>query len=111
MKFTERDTTVAIAAAVLAFIVSVIALDMHGYINHSNKADSNVIESFKLVVMGTDGFAKVSSKSSNKEAFCADGFLLIRPQQNKSGNQVAGLLVNDKNRPVPCSTELPAPQG
>ncbi len=111
MQLTERDIKVAIVAAVLAFTVSVITLDMNGYINHSSKADNNIIELFKLVAVGPEGFTKVSSKSSNKEAFCADGFLLIRPQKNKSGSDVAGLLVNAKNRPVPCSAELPIPQG
>lgn len=109
MQFTERDIKVAIAAAIAAFIVSVVMLDMKGYIVHSDKEDQAVIETFKLMKIGVEGSTEISSKSSNKEAFCADGYLLVRPQKNKSGNEVAGILVNSKNRPVPCSTELPAP--
>lgn len=109
MKMTERDIKVAIISAITAFIVAVVMLDWKGYIVHSEKEDSMVIETFKLLKVGIEGSTRISSKSSNKEAFCADGFLLVRPQKNNSGNQVAGILVNEKNRPVPCSTELPVP--
>lgn len=109
MQLTERDIKVAIISAIGAFIVSVVMLDMKGYIVHSEKEDQYLIEEFKLMKIGLEGSTKISSKSSNKEAFCADGYLLIRPQKNNSGNNVAGILINSKNRPVPCSTELPAP--
>jgi hypothetical protein len=109
MNITERDIKVAIIAAIGAFVLSVVMLDMKGYIVHTDKEDQMVIETFKLMKIGVEGSTQISSKSSNKEAFCADGYLLVRPQKNKSGESVAGILVNDKNRPVPCSTELSAP--
>lgn len=109
MQFTERDIKVAIGAAVLAFIVSVVLLDMKGYIKHVGSDDQAVVEEFQLVIIGTDGLTKVSSKSANKEAFCADGYLFLRPEKNKSGKSIAGLLVDKKQRPVRCSSELPAP--
>ncbi len=110
MKLTERDIKVAIVAALLAFTVSVVLLDMKGYIKHTGSDDAAVVEEFKLLAVGAEELTRVSSKSANKEAFCADGHLLIRPQKNNSGNKnVAGLLVDAKNRTVPCSTELPAP--
>jgi len=109
MNMTERDIKVAIISAIAAFAISVVMLDMKGYIVHSEKEDQMVIETFQLLKVGIEGSTRISSKSSNKEAFCADGYLLVRPQKNNSGNQVAGILVDEKNRPVPCSTELPAP--
>jgi hypothetical protein len=111
MNITERDVKVGIVAAIAAFIVSVVMLDMNGYIKHVGTDAQTVVEEFKLVVVGVEAQTKVSSKSSNKEAFCADGYLLLRPQKNQSGKSVAGLLVDAKNRPVPCSRELPAPRG
>jgi hypothetical protein len=109
MKLTERDIKVAIVSAIGAFAISVFMLDWKGYIVHSEKDDKNVIETFKLMAIGTNGSTEISSKSSNKEAFCADGYLLLRPEKNNSGKQVAGIIVNDKNRPVKCSTQLIAP--
>lgn len=111
MTFTERDIKVAIAAAIVAMIVAVIMLDMNGYIKHVGNDDAAVVEEFKLVIVGIEAQTKVSSKSSNKEAFCADGYLLLRPEKNQSKKDVAGLLVDAKNRPIRCSTELPAPRG
>ena len=109
MKLTERDIKVAIVAALLAFTVSVVLLDMKGYIKHTSSGDAAVVEEFKLLAVGAAELTRVSSKSSNKEAFCADGHLLLRPQENNSGNDVAGLLVDSKSRAIPCSSELPAP--
>ncbi len=109
MNIVERDIKVAIVAGIAAFILAVVTLDYNGYIVHTDKEDQTVIETLKLMKIGLEGSTEISSKSSNKEAFCADGYLLIRPQKNKSGNEVAGLLVNSKNRPIPCSTVLPAP--
>lgn len=109
MSFTERDLKVAIVAAIVAFIVSVVMLDWKGYINHVSNADGAVVEEFKLVLIGEEGDFKVSPKSSNKEAFCADGYLLLRPEKSNSDKAVAGLLVDGKKRAIRCSRELPAP--
>lgn len=111
MNITERDIKVGIVAAIGAFIVSVVMLDMNGYIKHVGSDAQAVVEEFSLVVLGKEGEKKVSSKTSNKEAFCADGYLLLRPQKNQSGKHVAGLLVDAKDRPIPCSRELPIPRG
>ena len=109
MKLTERDIKVAIVAAILAMTISVIMLDIKGYIYHANEDDKNVIEHFKLLSLDVKSTTKVSPKASNKEAFCVDGYLLIRPQKNNSGKAVAGVLVDDKNRGIPCSRDLPTP--
>ncbi len=109
MQFSERDIKVAIVAAIVAFVVSVVLLDMKGYIKHTGVDEASVVEEFKLIVVGTDSATKVSSKSANKEAFCAQGHLFLRPQKNNSGNAVAGLLVDGKSRPILCSSKLPSP--
>ena len=111
MKITERDIKVAIITAVAAFITSVVMLDMNGYINHSDKNSAKLVDEFRLIRIVPGEALKVSPKNANKEAFCADGYLLIRPQKNQSGNQVAGILVDDKDRGVRCSETLPAPAG
>lgn len=109
MKFTERDIKVAMGTAVVAFVLSVVLLDMKGYIKHVGSDDQAVVEEFQLVIIGAEGLTKVSSKSANKEAFCADGYLFLRPEKNNSGKTIAGLLVDAKQRPVRCSSQLPAP--
>jgi len=109
MKLSERDIKVAIVSAVIAMAVSVIMLDTNGYINHPSEADANVIDHFQLLSLDVNSTTKVSPKSSNKEAFCVDGYLLIRPEKNNSGNSVAGILVDGKKRGIPCSRQLPAP--
>ena len=111
MTFTERDMKVAIVAAIGAFVVAVVSLDMKGYIKHSSADDSGVIAEFKLMAMGAENMTRLSAKSSNKEAFCADGYLLMRPQKSETTKVVAGLLGDSRNRPGVCSTSMPAPKG
>ncbi|WP_353350901.1 hypothetical protein [Oceaniserpentilla sp. 4NH20-0058] len=109
MKLSERDIKVAIVSGIIAMIISVVALDYKGYIYHSSPADKNVIDRFKLLSLDVNSTTEVSPKSSNKEAFCVDGYLLIRPEKNNSGKTVAGVLVDEKNRGIPCSRDLPSP--
>ncbi|MGR6870886.1 hypothetical protein ACU6U9_00940 [Pseudomonas sp. HK3] len=109
MKLTERDIKVAIVAAILAFAVAVIMLDMKGYIKHMSAEDENVIDTLRVLSVDLESTTKVSPKSSNKEAFCVDGYLLVRPEKNNSGNAVAGIIVDDKNRAIACSKVLLAP--
>lgn len=109
-KLSEREIKVAMVSGVLAVVVSVIALDTKGYIRHSEAADAAIIGEFKLIHLAENTEMRVSNRPSNKEAFCADGYLMMHPQKNETGNQVAGLLVDEKNRPILCSTELPSPK-
>lgn len=80
-------------------VMAAISLDMNGYIQHSQKTDSAVVEEFKLLSLDPKFERKISSKTSGKQAFCSDGYLLIRPQNDKP---VAGILVDSKNRGVLC---------
>jgi len=83
----------------VGIIVSVLALDWYGYINHPSELDGATIAEFKLIALETEAATKVSPKDSGKEAFCANGYLLLRPT---NGNEVAGILVDGKKRPVHC---------
>lgn len=109
-QLSEREIKVAIVSALLAVIASVIALDTKGYIRHSEAADAAVIGEFKLIHLAENTEMRVSNRPSNKVAFCADGYLMMHPEKNETGNQVAGLLVDEKNRPIPCSVDLPSPK-
>lgn len=84
-------------------VIAAITLEMNGYIKHSKKTDSAVVEEFKLLSLDPKFERKISPKSSGKEAFCADGYLLIKP---KNDRPVAGILVDSKNRGVTCSAHL-----
>ncbi len=110
LSFTERDIKVAIAAAVVAVITSVVMLDMNGYINHSDKNSAKLVDEFRLIRIVPGEALKISPKDANKEAFCVDGYLLIRPQKNQSKEEVAGILIDDKDRGIRCSQSLPAPR-
>ena len=63
------------------------------------ETDKATIDEFRLLSLQTDANVKVSEKSSGKEAFCANDYLLVRPT---NGNAVAGILVDKKNRPIQC---------
>lgn len=80
-------------------VAAAITLDMNGYIKHSEKTDNAIVEEFKLLSLDPKFERKISPKSSGKEAFCANGYLLIKP---KNDNPVAGILVDSKNRGVTC---------
>lgn len=81
-------------------IAAVLTLEYYGYIIHSQAEDSAVVEEFKLLDLSTEVDLKVSHKTAGKIAFCADGFLLLRPDNEKEN--VAGILVDDKNRSIKC---------
>jgi len=83
----------------IGLVVAVITLEMYGYIKHPSETDKATIDEFRLLSLQTDANVKVSEKSSGKEAFCANDYLLVRPT---NGNAVAGILVDKKNRPIQC---------
>jgi hypothetical protein len=84
-------------------IVAVLALEYYGYIKHATKEDSLVVEDLRLLSLNTAEEIKVSPKDSGKEAFCVNGYLLVRPQ---NGKNVAGVLVDKKNRGINCQADL-----
>lgn len=100
MSEQQEDKVKWIAVGLFVGIIgSVIALDWYGYIKHPSEIDSATIAEFKLVALNTEAATKVSPKNSGKEAFCANDYLLLRPT---NGNEVAGILVDGKKRPIHC---------
>ena len=96
----QEDKVKWIAVGLFVGIIgSVIALDWYGYIKHPSNFDGATIAEFKLISLNTEAATKVSPKNSGKEAFCANGYLLLR---QTNGNEVAGILVDHKKRPVHC---------
>lgn len=88
---------------VAGVIVSVLALEYYGFIQHSDKADAAVIDQFQLLTLAPDYETRVSPKESGKEGFCVNGYLLLRPT---NGNATAGILVDGKNRGIRCRDGL-----
>jgi hypothetical protein len=101
-KLSEREIKVAMVSAFVTIFVSVGMLEYKGYIKHSSPADTSIIDEFKLLSLNPDATQKMSPKSSGKQAFCSDGYLLVRPTNNQS---VAGVLVDGKNRGIICTTK------
>jgi len=88
---------------IVGVIVTVLALQYYGYIRFPEEKDRAIVSEFRLLSLNPEYEVKVSEKSSGKEAFCESGYLLLRPQ---NGKDVAGILVNDKNRPIECQPGL-----
>ena len=84
-------------------IVAVLTLEYYGYLKHSSAQDAQVVEQLRLLTLNTTDEIKVSPKDSGKEAFCVNGYLLLRPQ---NGKNVAGVLVDGKNRGINCQSGL-----
>lgn len=84
-------------------IMAVLALEYYGYIRHSDASDAARIDQFTLMELSENVDLKVSGKESGKLAFCSDGYLLMRPDNNKP---VAGILVDSNNRAVRCKAGM-----
>ena len=85
-------------------IVAALTLEYYGYIVHPNKNDQAIINQLKLLSLKPEFDIKVSSKASGKESLCVNGYLLLRPTNGKS---VAGIVVDEKNRPIVCNLVAP----
>lgn len=86
-------------AFIAGIIVAVSALEYYGYLKHSKPEDTQLIESYQLLALDTQADLKISPKSSGRIAFCANGYLLLRPD---NGKDVAGILVDSKKRGITC---------
>jgi hypothetical protein len=98
----------AFVGFIAGVIVTVFALQYYGYVVFPNKEDRAIVEEFKLLSLAPEYDVKVSPKASGKEAFCQAGYLLLRPQ---NGKELAGILVDEKNRGIEChgpvGTDIP----
>ncbi|TNC92874.1 hypothetical protein [Thalassolituus sp.] len=102
---TQDHTLWVIGGFIAGVIVSVLALQYYGYLKLSDPEGVPVVAEFRLMTLDPDYDVRVSPKSSGKEAFCESGYLLLRPQNDK---QVAGILVDSKNRAIACQPALSA---
>lgn len=84
----------------VGLVTAALALEYYGYIKHSVPEDARIIDEFRLLSIATDEDLKISPKDSGKIAFCADGYLLLRPDNDKP---VAGVLVDSKKRGIRCN--------
>ena len=91
---------------ILGLVVAALALEYYGFIQHPKAADAAVVEEFRLLALNTSEEVKVSPKPSGKVAFCVNGYLLLRPD---NGKEVAGVLVDSKNRGIACQAEINRP--
>ncbi len=96
-----------ILSFIAGLVVAALALEYYGYIVHPNKNDQALINELKLLSLKPEFDIKVSSKPSGKESLCVNGYLLLRPTNGKS---VAGIVVDEKNRPIDCTlVQAPMP--
>lgn len=93
----------AFVGFIAGVIVAVFALQYYGYVKFPQKEDRAIVEEFKLLSLTPGYDIKVSPKASGKEAFCKAGYLLLRPQ---NGKELAGILVDEKNRGIECHNQL-----
>ncbi|MDO6681621.1 MULTISPECIES: hypothetical protein [unclassified Oceanobacter] len=93
----------ALIGFVAGVILAVLAMEYYGFVKHPSTTDRARIDEFVLMSLEPGYDVKVSHKASGKEAFCVDGYLLLRPT---NGHEVAGILVDSKNRPVACRETL-----
>lgn len=84
---------------VIGIIMSVLSLEYYGYIKHSEKTDAATIAEFKLLTLKPGYDLKVSQKASGKKAFCSNGYVLMKPENDSA---VAGVLVDQKGRGIVC---------
>lgn len=90
---------------IAGIIIAVLALEYYGYITHPSEQDSAVVDEFRLLAITPENDLKISQKDSGKTAFCVGGYLLLRPD---NGKEVAGILVDEKNRGIHCRHSMNA---
>ncbi|UXD88507.1 hypothetical protein [Thalassolituus hydrocarboniclasticus] len=88
---------------IAGIIIAVLALEYYGYIKHPSEQDSSVVDEFRLLAITPENDLKISPKNSGKTAFCVGGYLLLRPD---NGKEVAGILVDQKNRGIHCRHDM-----
>jgi len=92
-----------IGGFIAGIVVAVLALQYYGYLTLADPEGEAVVDEFRLLSLKPEFGVKVSQKTSGKLAFCESGYLLLKPQNDK---QVAGILVDSKNRGIACHQGL-----
>lgn len=96
----KKTTLVLIIFATI--VTTVLFLDYHGAIKHSERKSDIPIAGYKVIVIEdqADKSYRLSHKASNQTAVCNDGYLFITSDTDLS---LQGLLVDYKNRGVRCN--------
>ena len=94
-----------ILTAVISAIVTVVALEVSGKINHWDRADGVPIGDFKAIYIKPGETFRMSPKPSNLHAECDEGYLVIASDND---DEFQGILVDYKKRGVRCSPPEPA---
>lgn len=93
-----------IVVVVATIIITVLALEFSGRINHSSNKDNITVGEFKAVNVKPGESFRMSPKSGQLFAVCENGFIAVAAD---SDPQFLGLLVDYKNRGVRCPTQVP----
>ncbi|MEQ9544658.1 kinase [uncultured Marinobacter sp.] len=95
-RFTVRSL---IATAIGAAIVTVVALEVSGLIDHSNNKDNVPVGEFQAIHVTPGEEFRMSPKSSELHAVCEQGYLAIAADVDPD---FRGIVVDYKNRGVRC---------
>jgi len=88
---------------IVGVLVTVLALKYYGYLVFPQAQERAVVEEFKILSLNPDTQSIALPESSDKEAVCQYGYLLLRPQ---NGDGATGILVDKKNRGIACQESL-----
>jgi len=106
---TDNKDTVKVSTLVIAIfitiVLTVLSLEMNGFIKHSNAKDTQPIAEYRAIVIERqkDKLYRLSHKPSNQTAICNAGYLFITSDLD---DDLQALLVDYKNRGVTC---IPGP--
>ncbi len=92
-----------IITAVVAIVITVLALELTGQIDHSDNKDYMPVGEFEAIHVAPGEPFSMSPKASELHAVCMNGYLAIAADADPD---YRGVLVDYKNRGVRCR---PAP--
>lgn len=101
MSQTEATFTIRslIVTAFASMIITVVALEITGRIDHNDNKDHAPVGEFEAIHVTPDDPFRMSSKGSELHAICKDSYLAIAADADPS---YWGILVDYKNRGVRC---------
>ncbi len=92
-----------VLAVVASITVTVLSLDLKGYIRHSAEEDAIYLAEFNLLAATAGTEQKISHIPAEHTARCEQGFLMLEVKQKSNSDvQASGLLADKKMRPVRC---------
>lgn len=103
-RYTVRSLLVT---GVATIIVTVLALEFSGRIDHTEHKDHVPVGDFKAIHIQPGDSFRMSHNSSELHAVCENGYLAIAADVDPS---FRGILVDYKNRGVRCQRPSPTDQ-